>query len=354
MTFLLFWIGGFMAMFACYAPVANKFEQTRQFKLYMLPFPYLWLFCACGTVGAYFLTDRQDFIEPLTALRVWLPLALAMLVYLLSLLNITWLFSVAVIAAATAVVWIQPLGAGTAFPALSELQLRLIMAVFGAIFCLFYKIMNSTVQAFVIPAVMTLVGICVLTALDAAPLYSALCAIMLAAVLTAYLSINFYEVKIDLDDGACAAIALLIFNLLIMHIGEFSLPSCLVFTVVFWAELIMAVWHKFVVYHGGDLSENTNYCMAARKFPFGVLGMGIFRISAIVLFLGWFQLYAVNPYSLFIVALIIALWLNNSLGRPQEEPKTLKEINREFVQNLKQNIAETKELWLQHLEKKDK
>ena len=342
--FLAFWITGFVAMFAMYSPVVNKYMQTFSFKPYMLPMPYLWLFATLGALGAYFLVGERDFIEPFGFLRLALPLILAAAIYLMSLVGGKWLFSIMVACCVAAIVYIQPIGIGSAFPNLPIWILRTALIIFGIIFCLFYPIMNSTPQALVIPSIMILFGLCILSALGAAPLYTALCAAMLIGALLAYLSINFHGPKIDMDNGACTTLAFLIFNMLIIHVGEYCFSACLIFTSVFWAELCFALWHRYVVIHDGLLQENTNYYLAGTKYSFHVLALNILKICTVNLFLGWFQLFSINQYSLFVISLIIVLWLNCALGKQVEEPQSLKEINHEFVKNLKQNIQEAKDI----------
>ncbi len=353
--FLLFWLFGFIAMFAVYSPLTNKYLQTLDFKVYMLPFPYILLFAAIGGIGGYLVAGNRDFIEPLNMLRLCLPLILAGAIYLMSLVEGgKWLFSAMVACCVAAAVYIQPLGGGNPFVQLPEIYFRTLLILFGTLFCLFYYIMNSTLQALIIPSAMTLFGLCILSGLGAAPLWTALSSAVLLGALLAYLSINFHGAKIDMDNGACTALAFLIFNLLIIHIGEYSFPSCLIFSSVFWAELIFAVWHKFTITRAGSLQENTNYYLAGTKYSFHVLALNILKICTVNLFLGWFQLFSSNQYSLFIISLAIVLWLNCALGKQENEPQTLKEINHEFVKDLKQNIAEAKEILTQTRQKDKK
>ena len=342
--FLALWIAGFLAMFVSYAPVTEKYLKTLNFKLYMLPFPYILFYFACGSIGAYFLTDNTDFIEPINALRIALPIILAAAIYLMSMLSVRWLFAVLVTVCVSAVVLIQPIGGGSAFPSLPIWLIQALTIIFGVIYCLGYSMMNSTPQALIIPSVMTLLGLCILSGIGAAPVYSAYAAAVFTGVLVAYLGVNFHADKIDLDNGACTAIAFLIFSLLVLQLGEFSFPSCMIFTAVFWAELAFALWHKYVVSRTGTLQENTNYYLAGLRLDFNALGLNISKICIITLFLGWFQLFSVNHYSLFLIALVIALWLNSSLGQNENAPQGIKEINREFVKNLKQSLKEAKDV----------
>ena len=144
--FLLFWLFGFIAMFAVYSPLTNKYLQTLDFKVYMLPFPYILLFAAIGGIGGYLVAGNRDFIEPLNMLRLCLPLILAGAIYLMSLVEGgKWLFSAMVACCVAAAVYIQPLGGGNPFVQLPEIYFRTLLILFGTLFCLFYYIMNKMI-----------------------------------------------------------------------------------------------------------------------------------------------------------------------------------------------------------------
>lgn len=344
LTFLLFCACGFAAMYLSFVPQVRKYEQTLQFKPYMLPLLYIWLFYGLGAICAYFLLDNRDFIEPLTLTRVILPLGLALAIYVTSSHYFEIVWDCVLGASIIAVVLAQPIGQGTPIPTLPTWIVQAGTIVIGFIFCRFYKLMNSSPQAFIVPLIMIMLGIVILSVLGAAPIFSALSAAVLIGILGAYLSINYYGVKIDLDEGSCVTVAFLVFSLMVLQIGEFSFISCLTFSTVFWAELIAALWYKYIVTHSGSLLENSNYYMAATKYYYHALTINIFKICAITLFLGWFQLFSMNSYSLPFITLLLVLWLNHSFARTDEnEPQKLRDINRAFVEDVKQNIKEAKD-----------
>lgn len=341
---LLFAICGFIAMYISFAPVVKKYMQTLQFKIWMLPLWYVLTFYTVGSVAAYFLLDNHDFIEPLTFSRAILPIGLALIIYIASLIESRIGFMLTTVAAVGLAVWMQPIGDGSPFPKLDVNIVRCTIVVFGVIFCLLYRLMNSTTQAFAIPLLAILFGLIVLGIIGAIPMFSALCATILLGILMAFLNINYYGAKINMDCGSCAAVAFLVFYLLILQIGEFSFMSCAVLTGVFWAELLSALWYRYFVTHSGNLLENTCYYEAATKYSHHILAINIAKICTVNVFLAWFQLFSVNTFSMPLITLLIILWLNSSFGRSDKnEPKNLKEINQAFVKDLKQNIQAAKD-----------
>jgi hypothetical protein len=348
--YLIFAIVGMVGMYALYKPQVNKYEKTLNFSYMMLPLPYILGLYALGSVAAFFMSENADFIETLTATRVFVPLVLTAVIYAVGFCLSERLFFLVTIACVGLTVWLQPIGDGNAYPELPIWGLQLLIFVFACVYCLGGMISNFLPHTLLIPQIMLLLGLSMMSALGAAPLFVAFCSAILIGVLSGYLSINFYEVKIEIDNAAAVALSYLVCSLLLFNSGELGLPSCIILTSVFWAELLSAFWRRFFVVRSGSLAENTNYYLAAQVLSVKALVLSILRVCVVILFIAWFQLYAVNGYSLVIISLFVALWLNGSIGSPNGGKRSLKEINREFLADLKQSIAETKEV----LGKKDK
>ncbi len=340
-TFALF---GFISMYFIYKPAVNKYMQTLELKVSSLAFPYIFaIYALCATV-IYLTVNKDDFIEPLTAVRVFVPLILAAAIYASTLVFSKKVIYAVILFAVAITAFLQPIGIGNSFP-LTQLWLRLLVFVFASVFCLGTRILNILPHTFIMPNIVILSGLILFAIIGAMPLYIAVCAAVLIGISAAYLNINYYDVKIDLDDGACVALSYLICNLLLLNLGEFCFPSCIIITLIFWEEMTAAVYNRLLITHLGMMSENTNYFFAAQKYPLQVLTAAIFKVGVILLFLSWFQLFSVNPYSLIIVGFLIVLWLNGALGQHENTPSKLVDINRKFVSDVKQNLQEVKEIF---------
>lgn len=342
LIYVIFVIAGFTGMYIAYKPQSDKYSQTLTFSNFMLPLPYIYLLYLSGSLSAYFLFDNQDFIEPLTLWRMVLPLLAAPLIYASGLFLNQQLSTLITIFLIAVTVWIQPLGDGNSYPEMPIWAIRLIVTILACIYCLGALVCNSLPHILIIPQIVTLAGLSVMASLGAVPVYTAMCAAVLIGALCAYLSINFYDVKIEIDNAAATALSYMICSLLLYNLGEMSFPSCAILTTIFWSELIVAVWRRFFIVRSGSLAENTNYWLAAQNYTIKTLSMGILRISCIIMFIAWFQLYAVNTYTLTIIAVGISIWLNNSLSSLNNS-RSFKQINRDFVDNIKQNIAQAKD-----------
>lgn len=333
-------IGLLGAMFI-YTPISNKYAQTFDLKPYMLPFSYILTFYICGTLAIYYLLPRKDFIQTLTTARAFIPLLLASVIFISSMLFSRLTLALITFACIAFTVWLQPFGEGFPYPQIPVWAAKTLLTIFFAVFCIFYGVMNSLPQIMAVPTIIILLAVSILAALSAAPAYLALSAALIIGPLLGYLSVNLNTIKIPFDNGSCCALAYLTANILLLNASEFSFSSCLIFTNVFWAELLIALWNKFIIIKSGPLYEHTLYYQAAEKFNMQVLLINISRICAIGMFIGWFQLYAVNQYSLILVSLAVLLWLNYNFVNPTET-KNIKQINKQVLSDIKENFSDVK------------
>ena len=339
----LFFLLGFVAISLLIKPQIHKYQESLEMTFTMLPLPYMLGIYAIGSIGIYYSFSNADFIESLTLIRVITPVLFAALLYFMSFIVSRFWLAILTVFCLSVTVFLQPFSGDALFPEIPQLLTKLLIIAFFSVYCLGSRIMNLLPHTFIIPNIIVLVGLIVIAFLGASPLYIGLSCALLAGILGGYLGQNFLQVKIDFDDDAALVIAYLVSSLLLMNMGEFCFPSCLILTSVFWAELLIAMWNKYFSVRTGTLSENTNYYIAAQKYSVQVLTLNIFKIGVVTLFLAWFQLFAENQYSLPIVALLITLWLNGNIGQHLEK-KSLKQVNREFVDELKQNINEAKKI----------
>ena len=82
--FVLLVIAGLAAMLLVFTPIANKYMQTLTITPTMLPFSYILGFYAIGAILIYYFSPLNDFIEPLTASRFFIPLLLAAIIFISS------------------------------------------------------------------------------------------------------------------------------------------------------------------------------------------------------------------------------------------------------------------------------
>ena len=233
LTYAIYLIFGLIGMYVLFAPKVNLYKQNLNLTLSMLPYPYLFLFIALGMISGYFIRPNNDFIEPLTLTRIFVPLAMSWIIYFSYVFFSQLIYSFVVVACIGITVWLQPIGIGSPIPSLEVWQIRLIVFVLASLFCLSARVINAVPHTFIVPSIVILAGISVMGIIEACPIYFAFCSAIFIGALAAYLHTNFYEVHIEFDTPTCTAVAYLICNLLLMNLGEFCFSSFFVLTAVF-------------------------------------------------------------------------------------------------------------------------
>lgn len=352
--YVLFLLFGFVAMYAAFAPQAKEFEKKEKFSFFMQPILYVFFIFALGAIGAFSLVDLTDFITQLSFVRIILPLILVPLIYAAAFLFGKKTMNAAVILSVAVCVFLAPLEAKFVPFGLNEFGFKVLAIAYFSAFCLGFKVLNYLPHTISVVSITMLMGVSLLSAIGGAPVYLSLISALLMGSLLAYLGVNLHRVKVEFDDVSCAVLAFLLANIFMLDMGEMSFSSCIIFSMVFWAELALAGWKKVFVSKRGNLIENSHIYAAAQKLTLATLMSNIFKIGLVCLFFGWFQLFSVNQYSLPIISFFVAIWLDFSMGANLlQTPKTLRQINAEFVADIKQNLKDTKETISQISNKKD-
>ena len=338
---LLLLILGFCSMLLLYIPQIKRFNKILKLDFAMLPFPYMWIFYSVGLIGSYFFLDNIDIIVPIHFSRIVIPLLLAMVIFFASYIGSTLISTITIVVSLAITVYLQPLGNDFPYFIVNEFITKSILVLFFSVFCIFFRILNIIPHTIIIPSVIMLLGLTILSTLSASPLYISCCAALFSGSLLGFLNINKNEIVMPLDNATCCSIAFLLANLFLLDGAELSFPSCIVFSTIFWAEFITALWNKLFVTREISLEENTNYYKAANLYTLRILSFSITKICLFGIFLGWFQLFSVNQYSMIIVSTGILMWMNTSMGLATQQ-QSLKEINKNFINDIKQNITEAK------------
>ena len=345
---------GFIAMYCLFNPQAKRFDEGKKFTFLMQPIVYIYFLFVLGALGAYFLADNSDFIAPLNLEKIIIYLLCPAVIYSFAYMLGQNAMRIALVLCVAACIFLQPMEDKFVPFGINEYVFKCLTVIFFSIFCLFYRILNILPHTIVIASVSMLFGVSLLSSIGGAPVYLALSSAVLIGSLIAYLGVNLHKIKIELDDVACTLLAFMMFLIFSLDIQELSFGSCIIFTMIFWAELAVAAYNKFLVHKSPVLIENTHFFAVAQKLTLASLMSNIFKIGIICMFFGWFQLFSLNQYSLPIVTFFVVLWLDTSMGTNLlQAPKTLKQINSEFVNDIKQNLKETKETITQFSKKKD-
>lgn len=308
------------------------------------PWIYMFLFMTAGLAGLPFLPDFQDSIFPLDSLFLWLPAVLALVIYVVFLLEIDWLFYLMVLVSSSILVAAVPDSVNFFDGVLPFWTDR-----FAAVIIIFVmvggaKILNGMSAIFGIFMLTVVFGSVLLGLIGGIPLPLAFLSAFWSGIWLGFLNLNWYPSRISLNDGACASAMFLTIWLLLCSTMELAGASCLALIAYFVAECLWVFVRRCIFnLKEADLSGNTAYMSVYRRnIDIPAVDVAVAKIGVINIIFAVFQLYSPNAYSIPLFILLVDLWLLNLLYNANEENKTINQINREFMNNVKEGLDSIK------------
>ena len=187
-------------------------------------------------------------------------------------------------------------------------------------------------------------GLFIVSILGGLPLlYGHFSASFLGALL-ALLIYNWYPAKLMLSNGACLSLGFLIGWLFLLSAREGMSGCSLVFSVYYILEIFWALGNKLVSDKGDFVANTLYYQTNISGLSPAEVCQNINKLLMILLIIGCFQIYAPNNYSLPLTSAFITLWFMSKLNNWQTQGQTLKEINQEVIQDIKDNINDIKKI----------
>lgn len=294
----------------------------------------------------YFITPlKYDFIHNFSAYEVFVPLFLAGFCYGISLFPKTAKFiNIALIISIGISAYFLPTDF-MLFKGQIPLWIdRLILIVLWSIFACFYFILNGIDGILPIFNTSYLMILILLTALDASPLFYGLAATGLLSANGSFLIFNWHPSKIKISNNSCKIFGFMLGGLMIFSSIENLAPCFAIILTLFVLELLQSIIKKLSLHDRySNLSSNTIYYQAhISGLTQNQVCFAIFKIQILFIVLGCFQAYLPNNHSLPIASLFLAAWFLNKLKHWDEPQKNIKEINEEFIKDIKQNFTDLK------------
>lgn len=183
------------------------------------------------------------------------------------------------------------------------------------------------------------------------PIYLGLMSMAMFGAFVCIFQFNAFQLHLKINEGAMMSATFLVCMLLLGGVNELAGPSMLILPLYIIAELLWSLCAQYILRRKEtDLCFNAVYWSAFQKSAnIGLIYTIILKICIINIVLSCFQLYAQNAFTLPLLALIINFWLLSKLNVAGQEESTLKDINNNFVENIKTEIDDIK----QHFGKKD-
>ena len=159
-------------------------------------------------------------------------------------------------------------------------------------------------------------GLLILSVLGGLPLLYGNFAAALLGALTALLVYNWYPAKLLLKDGACVSLGFLLGWLTILTAREGTGSCALIYAMYYILEICWAVGRKLIANDGSLVSNTLYYRLNASGLSPAEIGQNVAKLLTVLLVLGSFQ----------------------------EPQQSLKDIKREVIRDIKDNVEDIKKI----------
>lgn len=220
--------------------------------------------------------------------------------------------------------------------------IKIALIIILSLFCFCFQYLNGIDGIVSIQFITTSIGIFLLSLLGGVPQALGLIGLSITSIFLAFLSFNLSPARINMDSASCLSFGFIISWLIFRSSLEGS-SSCIISYNMFYLYTILEGFIKIIYTQQTSLMQNTNYVQAWIKgLPSQDIYRNIYRISLFLLIIGTFQLYAPNQYSIPLLSFITVAWFSNNLRNWDKDSPNYKEIHKEAIKELKNNINEIK------------
>lgn len=223
---------------------------------------------------------------------------------------------------------------------------RLAIVGLWTLFCSFYYVLNGLDGIIGSENLTVGIGLSLLAFLGGSPYLFGIIALSFSAVSAAFLIFNWYPAKLNLDKNGCRAIGFMLVWLIFMNGAEGNVTCGLIFAMYYLVELFEATVKKISLRDKyTKLITNTGYYQTnvSGLSPDSVAAF-LLKLQVVLIIFGCFQLYAPNTFSIPILAFVISIWFLSRMVDWQNPQKTIKQLNKDFVDDIKQNLEDIKNI----------
>ena len=336
--------------FVCSRLVLNflkeESDEVEQYAFYKDPWLYMYLMMVLCLSAVFFLVPNyNDVIVSLTTTSIWIWLSLAFVIYIVFLLETDRLFLI-VLAASSLILSFSFSGDALVFGGIVPFWAdRLIVALIIFLFTFSSQWLNDLPGIFATQCLTIALGLSIVAIIGGIPHVLGFAGAGLAGVWLGYFHLDWFLGKIKINNGACMAASFIFSGLLLDGALEMAAPSMLILIMYPLTEIVWSFFRRYVFYvKRRNWSENTAYMSIAYKGASAeVLSMAVVKIGFVNVVLACFQLFSVNGFSIPLFAFVVNLWLLGMLYNADEKPKTFKEVNQDFVKNVKEGLKNIKQ-----------
>ena len=179
---------------------------------------------------------------------------------------------------------------------------------------------------------------------DAVPFLIGGFAVIMLGIAATIAIFSWFPSAIKLSPAHCNALGLIIAWLLLRSSVE-DAASCTLIALMYLLVEIITIFYKAVISRK-ESKPIENLSNAYQTFLSGLsvvnVCISVSKIFIMLSFFCFFQAYAPNEFSIPAFALVIVVWMINHMLNWQQPKKTLKEINKDFIEDVKENLQDIK------------
>ena len=347
--FVIMSVGFIFCLIASFSILAflNRSERINarpRLKQILPSFTLIAVFGLSSLATVWIIPEFDDFISPLTHASLLLPIAAALIIALLPQVGSkAWIRYIIITLLTAGLVFCGgPVLKifGTETPAADKI---LSMGVWLGITFLF-RIINGICALYLIEISSICLGILILSLIGGTPALIGIMALYLTGTALALLAYNWYPPAMQFTNRAMDSFGFLCGFLMLAAAEEGAGSSVLIFALYPLIELLVAIAKKLTFLpRFQDITSNTFYLQTNLSgLNPGLIGKYIIKLNIVMVLFGIFQLFAPNAYSLPVFSAVYALWNLHRLKNWESGSGSLKEINRQFVQEVKSGLNEIK------------
>lgn len=325
--------------------IKNDVSIPYQFK--KDPYIYIFLLLLVLFVGiASFVPDFRDIILPINPLWLGLSFLFAALIYVLFLLEADTLLDLGVFFLSVLSTFLFANHDALVDLAPVPWQLSALgIGLFIGLITLGARVLAGLTGIFSLVITLCSIGLFLTAVAGGIPFYLGLMAAAVAGTFACVFQFNHWGMRLKINEGVMMSVTFLFCMLLLAGTNELAGPSMFILVLYIPAELFWSLWKQYILRHKEpDLYFNSVYFNTFEKgVDLSTIHVLVLKISTVNTVFALFQLYAQNAFTLPVLVFIIDFWLlskMNSIGTPAQ---SIKEINQEFIQNIKNEIKDIKQ-----------
>lgn len=308
--------------------------------------PFITSSLVISSVAYPFAYDKYDFLHSFNFIEMITPFLLAVLLFFSGKTSRTSKhFIILLLLASVICSFTIPTETVSSILPLPALCTRIIIFAACFLFSYLYRYANLGGATLGTQSVAIALGISVLGIIGAIPFFLGLLGMIITAGCFAIMVATYPPSNKTVPDNDASCLGFTLFALMLWTTGEQAAPCVAIFTLYFVTDFIWALLLRLTfIEQYSNIKENTAYRQAiaqgiAPQFATSFLC----RAQILIIILGAFQAYNSQPHSLLLISTFIGIWLSYKMRNLSENNKTIKDLNKEVLEDLQARINNIKQ-----------